>query len=175
MRLAAVSEDQGETWTNAVKTNYPDSRSKQSAGNLPDGTCFISGNPTGNKNRKPLTVGLSADGITFDHAWLLRDANEVAAGPRYSGKAKRSGYGYCKSLVAGDYLYVCYSTNKEDVEYSRVPLKSIALISPSKPTGINEISSSDNKTIKTYNLLGQQVNENYRNIIIKNGKKYFKY
>ena len=175
MRLAAVSEDQGETWTNAVKTNYPDSRSKQSAGNLPDGTCFISGNPAGNKNRKPLTVGLSADGITFDHAWLLRDANEVAAGPRYSGKAKRSGYGYCKSLVAGDYLYVCYSTNKEDVEYSRVPLKSIALIAPSKPTGINEISSSDNKTIKTYNLLGQQVNENYRNIIIKNGKKYFKY
>ena len=76
-----------------------------------------------------------------------------------------SSYSFCH------YLYVCYSTNKEDVEYSRVPLKSIALIAPSKPTGINEISSSGNKTIKSYNLLGQQVNENYRNIIIKNGKK----
>lgn len=174
MRLASVSTDNGETWTKAVKTNYPDSRSKQSAGNLHDGTCFIAGNPTGNKDRKPLTVGLSADGITFDHAWLLRDANDVAAGPRYSGKAKRSGYGYCKSLVAGDYLYVCYSTNKEDVEYSRVPLKNIALIDPSKPTAIKEITSSDSKSDNIYNLLGQKVNKNYRSIIIKNGKKFLK-
>lgn len=172
MRLAAVSKDYGVTWTKAVQTNYPDSRSKQSAGNLPDGTCFIAGNPTGNKERKPLTVGLSADGITFTHAWLLRDANEVKGGPRYAGKAKRSGYGYCKSLVAGDYLYVCCSTNKEDVEYSRVPLKSIALINPSVTTGLSHLPASSWQG-KMYNLQGQQVDSNYRGIILRDGKKIY--
>ena len=41
------------------------------------------------------------------------------------GTAKRAGFHYPKSLVSGGYLYVAYCTNKEDVEYTRVPISSI--------------------------------------------------
>ena len=34
-------------------------------------------------------------------------------------------------MVHGDYLYVSYSTNKEDVEYTRIPLSSTQLNDPS--------------------------------------------
>ena len=30
-------------------------------------------------------------------------------------------------MIAGEYLYVAYATNKEDVEYTRVPLASIQM------------------------------------------------
>ncbi|MEV4012483.1 exo-alpha-sialidase [Nonomuraea angiospora] len=46
-KLAAVSTDDGATWSKSVETNVPDSRSKQSAGNLPDGTAYLVSNPTG--------------------------------------------------------------------------------------------------------------------------------
>ena len=129
-KLAAVSTDRGETWSKSVKTNMPDARTKQSAGNLPDGTCFMAGNPVTNKARKPLALTLSKDGTTFDKAYLLRDANSIQP-LRYEGKAKssNSGYSYPKSMVYGNYLYVSYATNKEDVEYSRIPLSSISLLS----------------------------------------------
>ena len=43
--LAATSNDRGETWTKSVKTQMPDSRAKQCAGNLPDGTVYYVNNP----------------------------------------------------------------------------------------------------------------------------------
>ncbi|MET8866103.1 exo-alpha-sialidase [Nonomuraea sp. NPDC004580] len=64
-KLAAVSTGNGATWSNSVETNVPDSRTQQSAGNLPDGTAYLVGNPTGTRNRSPLTVLTSRDGITF--------------------------------------------------------------------------------------------------------------
>ena len=76
--LASVSTDNGETWTKAVQTNMPDSRSKQCAGNLPDGTAYIVNNPYPiNKPRCPLTITLSKDGTTFTHAFLLRGLDEL--------------------------------------------------------------------------------------------------
>lgn len=127
-KLAASSKDEGETWTKAEKTNMPDARTKQSAGNLPDGTAFMAGNPVSNKRRVPLALTLSKDGKTFDKAYLLRSDSDIQP-LRYAGKAKssNSGYSYPKSMVAGDFLYVSYATNKEDVQYTRVPLASISL------------------------------------------------
>lgn len=142
-KLAAISTDRGETWSKSVKTNMPDARTKQSAGNLPDGTCFMAGNPVTNKARKPLALTLSKDGTTFDKAYLLRDANSIQP-LRYSGKAKssNSGYSYPKSTVYGDYLYVSYATNKEDVQYSRIPLSSISLL-----TGIDQMQENKRPSI----------------------------
>ncbi len=125
LKLAAISTDRGETWTEAVPTNMPDARTKQSAGNLPDGTAFLAGNPVDNKLRSPLAITLSADGKTFDRAFLLRNTNsdpEVV----YAGKAKRKGFHYPKSLVSNGWLYVAYTTNKELVEITRIPLKSLS-------------------------------------------------
>lgn len=124
-KLASVSEDDGETWSDSVVTNVPDSRTKQSAGNLPDGTAYMVGSLTGTKTRYPLVIVLSADGQTFDDGYALRDADDLQP-RRYEGKSKNLGYSYQKSVVWGDYLYVSYGTNKEDVEFTRVPVADLA-------------------------------------------------
>jgi hypothetical protein len=55
----------------------PDSRAKQSAGNLPDGTAFLVNAPRADRVRIPLVVTLSADGRVFDRAYLLRGVAEL--------------------------------------------------------------------------------------------------
>ena len=124
-KLASVSTDRGETWSLPVLTDMPDSRSKQCAGNLPDGSAYLVGNPVHNKTRIPLVLTLSRDGITFDRACLLRGGGDDLQELRYSGKYKRAGYHYPKSIIWNGYLYVSYATNKEDVEFTRVPVDSL--------------------------------------------------
>ncbi len=123
-QLAAESRDRGETWTTPALTGMPDSRSKQSAGNLPDGTAFLVNCPRAGKERMPLAVTLSADGRVFDRSFLLRGADDLPP-LRHEGKYKRPGYHYPKSLVADGHLYVIYAANKEDVELTRVPLAAL--------------------------------------------------
>jgi hypothetical protein len=124
-KLASVSVDRGATWTTPVTTTMPDARTKQSAGNLRDGTAFLVGNPVDNRSRFPLVVALSQDGRVFDRAWLLRAGGEALPALRYEGQYKRPGYSYPKSAVIGDWLYVAYATNKEDIELTRIPIKSL--------------------------------------------------
>ncbi len=124
-KLAAVSYDQGVSWTEPVLIDTPDSRAKQSAGNLPDGTAFMVNNPSGSKTRFPLVITLSKEGSVFDKAFLLRAGGEDLQPLRFEGKYKRVGYSYPKSVVWCDYLYVAYATNKEDVEVTRVPVNNL--------------------------------------------------
>ncbi|MDM8161597.1 sialidase family protein [Labilibaculum sp. K2S] len=124
-KLASLSKDNGANWTTPVIVDTPDSRAKQSAGNLSDGTAFMVNNPSGNKSRFPLAITLSKDGFTFDHAYLLRSGNEDLQPMRFKGKYKRIGYSYPKSVIWGDYLYVSYATNKEDVELTKIPIDSL--------------------------------------------------
>jgi hypothetical protein len=124
-QLASESSDRGVTWTTAAETNMPDSRAKQSAGNLPDGSAFLVNCPSGNKDRFPLVITLSRNGEIFDTACVLRKGGEDLQPLRYEGRFKRPGYHYPKSIVWNDYFYVSYTTNKEDVEITRVPLKSL--------------------------------------------------
>jgi len=124
-KLASVSKNNGLSWTTPVIVDTPDSRAKQSAGNLPNGTAFMVNNPSGNKNRFPLVITLSKDGFVFDNAYLLRSGNEDLQPMRFNGKYKRIGYSYPKSVIWGNYLYVSYATNKEDVELTRIPIDSL--------------------------------------------------
>ncbi len=125
-KFASYSKDNGVTWSKVQATEMPDARTKQSAGNLSDGTAFMAGCPVNDKLRCPLAVTLSADGKIFDHAFLLRS---TSSDPEliYEGTAKRQGFHYTKSLVYDGYLYVGYATNKEVVEISVVPEESLML------------------------------------------------
>lgn len=120
-QLASESCDAGKTWSTPAPTNLPDSRAKQSAGNLPDGTAFLINAPRADKLRNPLAITLSRDGKVFDRAWLLRGPADLQP-LRFEGLYKRPGYHYPKSVIWKGYLYVGYATNKEDVELTRVPL-----------------------------------------------------
>lgn len=124
-KLASISYDNGVTWTTPVIVDTPDSRAKQSAGNLPNGNAFMVNNPSGNKTRFPLVITLSKDGFVFDKAFLIRSGGKDLQPLRYQGKYKRAGYSYPKSVIWGDYLYVSYATNKEDVEFTRIPISSL--------------------------------------------------
>jgi hypothetical protein len=139
-RLASISSDRGASWSTPVLTDMPDSRSKQSAGNLPDGTAFQAGNPVDANVRIPLVVSLSKDGLAFDKALVLRQGGGDLQAQRFTGKSKTIGYNYPKSMVWQGGLYVSYATNKEDIEYTRVPLTSLSLNNPLSLRYANSIS-----------------------------------
>ena len=124
VKLASISEDQGASWTAPMKTNIPDSRSKQCAGTLPDGRAFWVGNPTGSKSRRALALALSADGYHFDKAFLLAGPGDLPP-RRNEGRYKTLGYNYPKAVVLGDTLWISLSINKEDAVLYCVPLKSL--------------------------------------------------
>lgn len=130
-KIASISSDHGETWTEPMITNIPDARVKQCAGNLPDGTAYLVGNPTGAKRRWPLVALLSKDGCCFDKAILLRAGGSNLQPQRYPGKAKTLGYSYPKSMVHHGKLYIAYATNKEDVEYTTVDLNTLESLNSS--------------------------------------------
>jgi len=127
--LASISKDNGESWTTPVETTMPDSRSKQSAGNFPNGTAYIINNPVQTKSRMPLAVTLSNDGNLFTDAYVLRKGNDLQP-LKYEGKYKRLGYHYPKSFIFNNSLYVSYTTSKENVEYTKVPLSSLKTTNP---------------------------------------------
>lgn len=122
--LASTSSDKGKTWSMPSATNMPDSRAKQSAGNLPDGRAFLINNPSGTKNRAPLTITLSKDGKLFDRAYLLRAEAELPP-MLFAGKYKRTGYSYPKSIVWNNRVWVSYAVNKEDIEVTELSIEDL--------------------------------------------------
>lgn len=125
--LASVSKNRGETWSTPAITNMPDSRSKQSAGNFDNGVAYIINNPINNKKRMPLVITLSENGKLFNTSYVIRKGGKSIQPLHYKGKYKRLGYHYPKSFVWKGNLYISYATNKEDVEYTKVPLTSLTL------------------------------------------------
>lgn len=122
--LVSTSKDRGKTWTLPVASNMPDSRAKQSAGNLPDGRAFLINNPSGSKNRTPLAITLSSNGQKFDRAYLLRSEAELPP-MLFAGKYKRIGYSYPKSILWNNRVWVSYAVNKEDIEVTSVAIDSL--------------------------------------------------
>ena len=118
---ASVSTDHGQSWSVPAKTNFPDCRSRFSAGNLPDGTAFLISNP-GPHHRRYLTIALSDDGVTFDRAFMIHGKR---IRHRYGGRTKSLGWQYPNALVWKGHLHVAYSINKEDLGASRIALGDI--------------------------------------------------
>lgn len=154
-KLASVSSDRGETWTNPALTNFPDGRTKQCAGNLPTSAAYMVSCPANGKRRWPLVLQLSYDGRVFDRAILLRSGSADNLPPRrYEGRYKTLGYSYPKATIWKDQLYISYSTNKEDVECTIVPLT--LLVKPSFKNLMRETSPEFFQTDEA-RLVGDQI------------------
>lgn len=120
---AAFSFNNGTTWTVPTRTSFPDACARSDAGRLPDGQVYIINNilPISPKQggRALLAISLSRDGLNFDRTTMIR---YLSPPMRYQGRAKSVGYQYPHSVVAGEYLWVIYSVNKEDIQLTRIPL-----------------------------------------------------
>lgn len=121
-KLASESTDRGESWTAPHETEIPDGRSKQCAGNLPDGRAFYIGNPIPAKDRTTLAYATSNDGVTFSAPVAFRTPEDLPP-QQYEGKYKTLGYSYPKATVHGKALYVAYSENKERIVITRIPIR----------------------------------------------------
>ena len=130
VKLASISTDKGESWSRTALTGIPDSRSKQCAGNVPDGRSFMVWNPTGSKSRRVLVLALSDDGVCFDSAWLIAGPSDLQP-RRHEGRYKTLGYNYPKAFVEDDALWIALSENKEDAVLFRVPLSTPEATPPS--------------------------------------------
>jgi len=118
-KLFSISRDCGESWSAPMMTDIPDSRSKQCAGNLPDGRAFMVWNPSASKSRRHLAIAVSGDGLLFDRAWLIAGPRELPP-QRREGRYKTIGYNYPKATVIDGVLWVSLSVNKEDVTLFRI-------------------------------------------------------
>ncbi|MSU64923.1 MAG: hypothetical protein EXS38_02205 [Opitutus sp.] len=119
---ASESTNQGSSWSAPVRTNIPSATSRMAVGNLPDGRAYCIWNPSQKFGRVPLVIALSDDGVTFNHAYVLRGE---PAKQKFVGTAKADGWQYPSVAVWRGSLWVVYSVNKEDVSISRVKLSDL--------------------------------------------------
>ena len=114
----SVSYDDGVTFSNPLKTKYPDTPGKNFCGKLSNGEYFLISNP--GKTRDPLAITFSKDGWVFDKPAALRNK---APKLRYVGNAKKSRtFQYPHAMEYDGSLWVIYATNKEDIEVSEFKL-----------------------------------------------------
>ncbi len=120
--LRAISTDRGRTWSHPVLTDFPDATSKNFVIRLSTGAYVLINNPNPT-SRDPLSLALSPDGWQFSQPTPIR---HDAPPRRYAGRAKGSGsFQYPHALEHNGSLWIIYSTNKEDIEISEIPLSAL--------------------------------------------------
>jgi hypothetical protein len=112
------SRDNGATWSPAVQTNYPDATSKNYIGRLSTGAYYLVNNPNP-AGRDPLAISFSRDGWTFDYPMAIRHAAPAARFKQRTGT-----FQYPHAIEHNGSLWVAYSTNKEDIQITEIPVKS---------------------------------------------------
>ena len=118
----SFSENDGETWSEPLPTEFSDDGSKFHFGRLPDGRFYAVCNSVVKSHRLPLDLYLSSDGENFDRRFILRDEPYQR---RWEGIHKGGHYGYPHTMLHDGFLYVIYSKMKECVEVTKVPLSEI--------------------------------------------------
>jgi len=117
------SYDGGETWTDLLRTDFPNSYSRAFAGQLSDGRYYIVGNNyDAMLDRRHMLIALSDDGRLFDRQYTLVEGDTTR---RINGRHKEDGYHYPNCLVDDDRLLVIYSVNKEDIEVGIVDMSAV--------------------------------------------------
>jgi len=123
-RLALTwSDDEGETWSDLLRTDFPNTYSRAFAGRLPDGRYYIVGNNYDRfLDRRHLLIALSDDGRRFDRQYTLVEGDTTR---RVNGRHKEDGFHYPNCCADGDTLAVIYSVNKEDIEVGIVDMSAV--------------------------------------------------
>ena len=111
------------TWSLPEKTAFTNDTTKFSVGRLKDGRFFYVGNSVVGGGRNPLVLSMSKDGENFTEHFVLGEEKPPI---KYRGFAKFGAYGYPYAFEEDGYLYVIYSTNKEDVGACRVKISELS-------------------------------------------------
>lgn len=106
------STDNGRTWTQPVRTNFPDATSKFSGLRLPDGRYVLVSNANP-KKRDPLTLAVSHDGLVFTAMGYLVGGRHVD---------------YPHVIHHAGRLYVAFATAKSTVEVLRIDVAELAAL-----------------------------------------------
>jgi hypothetical protein len=124
---AALSSDDGKTWTKPVEVpSLVMAEAKVWGQRTPDGRYALLYNPRNdNRHRWPLAIVTGEDGIHFDN--MLTVVGEVPA-RRYNGLDKAFGPQYVRGIAEGNgtppgnAFWVTYSMNKDDLWICRIPV-----------------------------------------------------
>ena len=114
--LYASESKELKEWTLPVKTDFTNDTSKFCVGRLADGKYYYVGNPVVGNGRCPLVMSVSVGGENFTEHYILTDEKPSV---KYKGFAKFGACAYPYAFEDGDYFYVIYSVNKEDVQALR--------------------------------------------------------
>ncbi|MFH1007529.1 MAG: exo-alpha-sialidase [Candidatus Latescibacterota bacterium] len=118
-----VSDDGGDTWSDLLHTDFPNSLLRAFAGRLSDGRYYIAGNNYDILlDRRHLLLALSDEGLLFDRQVTLVEGHTTR---RINGRHKEDGFHYPNCLVDGDKLLMVYSVNKEDIEICIVDMSAV--------------------------------------------------
>ena len=124
-RWAALSFDQGKSWTEPVRLPTVIYENAKVWGQRTDDGCYAVVYNPAERYRWPLVVITGNDCVLFDNMLVIH--GEIPY-PRYSGKFKNLGPQYIRGIVEGNGhppgsdLWLTYSMNKEDIWIARVPV-----------------------------------------------------
>ena len=107
--LRAFSTDNGKTWSDLVKTNFPDARSKFFALRTSRGYYALVSNSRPAR-RDPLTLAISRDGLVYTHLFYLVGGRHID---------------YPHMIEHDGNLFISFSGAKQTVEVLKVPLDAI--------------------------------------------------
>ncbi len=109
----AFSENNGKSWSDPVKTNFPDATSKFNAVRLKDGRYVLVSNPNP-KKRDPMTLAVSDDGIVFNKMIYLVGGRHID---------------YPDIMEHDGYIFVAFASAKQTVEVIRVKITDMDKVS----------------------------------------------
>lgn len=110
----SFSTDQGRTWTEPVRTNFPDATSKLHGQRLRDGRYLLVSNANP-KKRDPLTLAISDDGLVFDRLARLVGGRHVD---------------YPHLIQHEEYLLIAFAGQKQTVEILKIKIADLNRLSP---------------------------------------------
>lgn len=172
-RMTIITKDGGKTWSEpSPSASFKYGGAKIWGQKLDSDQYALVYNPTDNKNRHPLGVASSDDGLNFDNLSLVHGEVPIK---RYWGIEKRPGPQYVRGISEGNGnppgndLWVVYSVSKEDIWISKIPVPISRVQNGKIEDNFNQATSKD--IIEGWNIYRPKwCPVSIRDISIKNDK-----